>query len=229
VRPLPLPRLALALGLFALLGVAGSPARGETSELVSTRLIYAKAKRIRIHPQVAPGRPGVVSIVPGHGRARGHGPLVRYAVAVEGGLPIDAPAFARAVEHVLADPRSWGAGGAARFQRTDAASARFTVVLTSPSTTDRLCGSAQTNGRYSCASGDRAILNFRRWRTGAGSYGRDLAGYRVYMVNHEVGHVLGHGHARCDRAGARAPVMMQQTKGVRPCRPNPWPLPGERW
>jgi hypothetical protein len=48
------------------------------------------------------------------------------------------------------------------------------------------------------------------------------------MVNHEVGHVLGRGHAFCPAAGAPAPVMVQQTKGVAPCRPNPWPLAWER-
>jgi Protein of unknown function (DUF3152) len=47
------------------------------------------------------------------------------------------------------------------------------------------------------------------------------------MVNHEVGHALGRGHAACPRAGDPARVMMQQTKGVDACRPNPWPLDHE--
>ena len=55
-----------------------------------------------------------------------------------------------------------------------------------------------------------------------------LALYRRYLVNHVVGHLLGHGHSSCQAAGARAPVMMQQTMGVGACRANGRPLPWER-
>ena len=71
------------------------------------------------------------------------------------------------------------------------------------------------------------MLNAGRWRDGAPAFAGTLMRYRRFMANHEVGHALGHGHRDCPAAGAPAPVMMQQTKGVGSCRPNPWPLDAE--
>ena len=132
------------------------------------------------------------------------------------------------VARVLRDRRSWG-GGAVIFRRVSELPARFRVALASPATTDRLCAPLDTRGIYSCHQDGRAVLNYMRWRSGAPSYRGELKRYRTYLVNHEVGHALGHSaHRACPAAGMRAPVMMQQTKGVAPCESNPWPLGPER-
>jgi hypothetical protein len=145
-------------------------------------------------------------------------------VLVEGGLGVDGGAFAQEVDRVLADPRSWTAGGRRSLQRVDSR-ADLRVVLASPETTDRLCAPLTTHGRLSCGSGHTAVLNAARWLTGATAYAGRLEDYRAYLVNHEVGHTLGRGHAGCPGAGRLAPVMMQQTLGVGGCRPSPWPFP----
>jgi hypothetical protein len=46
--------------------------------------------------------------------------------------------------------------------------------------------------------------------------------YRRYVVLHEMGHALGHGHKTCAIPGSPAPIMMQQTLGTGLCKPNPW-------
>jgi hypothetical protein len=154
---------------------------------------------------------------------RGH-PLAgarRLLVLVEGGLPVNRRVFARWVSGTLRDPRSWGVPVAP----VAAEPADLRVALARPGLTDALCAPLQTRGAYSCGIHGRAVLNFERWRDGAKPWEDDLAGYRRYLVNHEVGHLLGRVHEPCPTPGARAPVMMQQTKGVGGCRPNAWPRP----
>ena len=168
---------------------------------------------------------GRLRVVPGGSPRSGSGPLHRYRVEVEGGLGVDARSFAAEVDRVLADDRSWGAGGRASFQRVDAGPVRFRVVLASPRTTDRLCRPFDTRSRYSCGLLDRAVINSARWLRGAPAYDGRLADYRQYVVNHEVGHALDHRHERCPGRGRQAPVMLQQTIGLRGCRANPWPYP----
>jgi hypothetical protein len=162
------------------------------------------------------------------GPHNGTGYLYCYIVETEGGLGVDRRAFALLVESVLSSPKGWGGDGTRAFQRVSTGPVSFRVTLASPGTTDRLCAPLVTNGIYSCHQGERAVLNSWRWTNGADSFGTDLDGYRRYMINHEVGHALGKGHLYCTSAGAPAPIMMQQTKGVGGCTPNPWPLPYER-
>ena len=168
---------------------------------------------------------GRLAVVPGRGPASGSGEAAPYVVEVEGGLGVDPAAFAREVEQVLADPRSWGAGGRRALQRVDGGDVAFRVALVSPATTDRLCAPLDTNGYFSCGTGGRAVLNAARWLTGANAYPGPLPAYRQYLVNHEVGHLLGHGHEPCPGPGAPAPVMMQQSKGLEGCTAGSWPYP----
>ena len=169
---------------------------------------------------------GDLVVAPGSSAVHGNGRLRRFSVEVEKGLAIDPAAFAAVVESVLFDPRGWAAEMS--FQRVSSGPVAFRVTLASPRTTDRLCAPLDTGGIYSCWDGARAVLNAMRWFEGARSYAGDLASYRTYMVNHEVGHGLGHGHRTSCGAGGLAPVMMQQTKSLYGSRRNPWPLAGER-
>ena len=153
------------------------------------------------------------------------GTLLTYRVAVEQGIAgISADAFADAVARTLADPRGWTATGKWRLQRV-AADARydFTIYLATPATRDKLCKSEYD--RYtSCRRDNSVVLNVARWVHGVPDYGADLATYRQYMVNHETGHRLYHGHELCPGPGRPAPVMEQQTLGLHGCVANAWPM-----
>ncbi|WP_245787556.1 DUF3152 domain-containing protein [Amycolatopsis saalfeldensis] len=196
-------------------------------------------------------------VVPGSGEKIGTGRLYRYTVEVEDGIDPSSYAgddsFASAVQGTLSDAKSWTADGKLALQRVDGSSARpdFRVSLTTPDTTHRpdTCGFSITY-EASCfrSSKHRVLINLARWVRGAKAYGPNLSGYRVYAINHEVGHALGHSHVGCGGDGQPAPVMMQQSFGVaddyvarlndvpggdqgavpadhRTCVTNEWPFP----
>ncbi|MET7471124.1 DUF3152 domain-containing protein [Micromonospora sp. NPDC005686] len=161
----------------------------------------------------------------------GTGRLMRYRVAVERDITgLSAAEFAAQVTAILAGPGGWTTDGRLTLRRVGARGpADFTVHLATPGTRDDLCQGGPD--RYtSCRNGSRVVVNVARWVRGAPAYGSDLAAYRRYVVNHEVGHRLGHGHERCPGRGRPAPVMQQQTLGLHGCTPNPLPfLRGERY
>jgi hypothetical protein len=173
---------------------------------------------------------GTVAVVDGSSGVYGTGPLQRFVVEVEDGIGMDGPAFAAAVEATLGDPRSWGHDGAMSFQRVGAAEAAagdydFKVSLISPGSMETYCPGVGTGGYTSCRYGERAVINLARWETAVPDYAGDVATYRQYVVNHEVGHALGNGHEQCPGPGQLAPVMQQQTLGLQGCQKNAWPFP----
>ncbi len=160
----------------------------------------------------------------GSQNAAGTGRLWRYTVEVETDIHnIEVNDFAEAVTKTLNDPRGWTAGGQIRMMRVNSGEPHeFTVYLVTPATRDKLCADSP-EGYTSCRNGSRVVLNIARWINGVPNYGADLAEYRQYMVNHEVGHRLGHDHELCPGVGQPAPIMQQQTLGLHGCRANPWP------
>jgi hypothetical protein len=173
---------------------------------------------------------GSLSVVDGTSAVLGTGPLERFIVEVEDGIDVDGAGFAAAVEATLGDPRSWGNGGRMSFQRVGAAEAaagefELRVSLVSPGSMETYCPGVGTGGYTSCRYGDRAVINLARWATAVPHYDGDIATYRQYVVNHEVGHAPGHGHVDCPGPGQVAPVMLQQTLRLDGCVKNAWPFP----
>ncbi|MBH5336869.1 DUF3152 domain-containing protein [Streptomyces pactum] len=191
------------------------------------------ARKYPLDPRLAAD--GSFATIPGRDKAPGTGPVTRYRVDVERGLPLDGELFAEAVHRTLNDDRSWGHGGARTFERVSSGRADFVITLASPATTAKWCaksGLDTTVDNVSCdsASTERVMINAYRWAQGAATYGDDkLHTYRQMLINHEVGHRLGRNHEFCSADGALAPVMMQQTKFLTTdgatCRINAWPYP----
>lgn len=204
----------------------------------------AVAKPTGAYPSAEPLQPeatpsaGTASTVPQRGSGsftlaggatptRGSGGrLVRYQVKVENGSGQDASTFATAVDATLADPRGWTAAHQWSFQRVVGGSVDAVVLLATPSTTNRICraGGLDPGGYTSCRTGNQVVINLARWLLAVPAFGGDIATYRQYVVNHEMGHQLGRGHVRCGASGLPAPVMQQQTLGLQGCKPNAWPF-----
>ena len=174
--------------------------------------------------QAAVAPTGQFRVVPGSSAVVGAGRVVTYRVELETGLTLADATVAATVDAALADPRSWTAPGDVALQRVDG-DAEVVIRLATPATVDQLCLPLRTNGIFSCHSNGSVNLNVMRWQQGAEGWPLPMSEYRAYMVNHEVGHSLGHGHTGCPGAGAVAPVMMQQTKGLEGCTANAWPYP----
>lgn len=137
-----------------------------------------------------------------------------YMIEVEDGIssPELDQVFAAEVDAVLADPRSWIGGGTFSLARVDTGDPDIRISLTSQMTVRGSCGwSVPLEASCFNGSAGRVFLNDARWVRGAMSFNGDLAAYRSYAVNHEVGHALGMSHQPCAGAGALAPVMMQQS------------------
>jgi hypothetical protein len=178
---------------------------------------------------------GRFSTVAGHEKGPSKGRVVRYRVDIEQGLPLEGGLFAEAVHKTLNDKRSWAHDGERSFERVSTGKADFVITLASPRTTDVWCAKSDldtSEEKVSCdsAATERVMINAFRWARGAPTYGSgQMHSYRQMLINHEVGHRLGHGHVGCPKDGKLAPVMMQQTKFLSTdgatCKPNAWAHP----
>lgn len=197
-------------------------------------------------------------VVPGTEPQVGQGSVkvVRYTVEVEDGIDATAfggdDVFAAMVDQTLTNPKGWTHNPQFAFIRIDTGKPDLRISLTSPMTVRAGCGyefeleTSCYNPSYP-ASGrrgqPRVFINEARWVRGAIPFEGDVGSYRQYVINHEVGHAVGHlHHEPCEKQGGLAPVMMQQTFSTsdddlakfdpdfvkadgKTCRYNPWPYP----
>jgi hypothetical protein len=168
--------------------------------------------------------PGPASAGPGFPPGEATSRTFTYEVRTRGTVVADVAVFRRIAAETLNDRRGWSLGGSIRYREV-ASGGSFTLWLAAPS---ELPGfSPVCSAQYSCRVGRNVIINDARWRTGTSAW-PDVAEYQHYVINHELGHWLGRGHASCPAAGGPAPVMQQQSIGLQGCRTNTWPLASEK-
>lgn len=153
----------------------------------------------------------------------------KYCIAGKGNVgKLDG--FANTVYRVLNDSRGWPRAGAT-FTKADEG-CDFTIVLSEAKYLPSFDAGCST--KYSCRVGNHVIINLDRWNDGIEDWkkaGGDLARYRTMVINHEVGHALGHvdNETTCAGAGKPAPLMQEQSMHLDGCTVNEWPLDDELW
>ena len=148
---------------------------------------------------------------------------LNYAVKIEPSLGLDPLCIKNLLFLILNNDTGWKNITEKQFQLTSVEESDYVYIFASPEKTDEICAPIETNSIYSCRKEQNIVLNFFRWKNGAEDFKNDMETYRIYLINHETGHILGWGHVGCPKEGAIAPVMMQQSKGTEGCIPYGWP------
>ncbi len=154
--------------------------------------------------------------------------VVTFDVGGLGNIKGDLGEYRTVVNSILTDSRGWARANV-KFQYVESGG-RLHMILTEPGKIGAINGCAS---ELSCTVFPNVYINDDRWLGGSDSYnalGVSVAQYREMVVNHEVGHFLGHDHiTSCETSTGKAPIMLQQSTGLRGCSPNSWPLPSELW
>ena len=146
-----------------------------------------------------------------------------YGIKIEPSLNLDSNCIKNLLFLILNDEKGWINVTEKSFNQTSIEDSDFVYVFATPEKTDELCYPLETNGIFSCRNEQEIVINNFRWENGAIDFLKDIEMYRLYLINHETGHLLGWGHADCPKEGAIAPIMMQQSKGTNGCIPYGWP------
>ncbi|RYQ28879.1 DUF3152 domain-containing protein [Bifidobacterium pseudolongum] len=173
--------------------------------------IYAKAKQTAVSSGAMPTR-------------------MTYCIASRGNVG-SVDHFANTVYRALNDVRGWPRAGVVFAQGQ---SGQCDVTITLAEAKELPSFSAGCSEEYSCRVGNDVIINKTRWDGAVQHWfdaGATLAQYRTMVINHEVGHALGHidNETPCGGNKQAAPLMQEQSMFLKECSPNTWPLDSELW
>ncbi|AJA06328.1 membrane protein [Candidatus Nanosynbacter lyticus] len=153
---------------------------------------------------------------------------VSYTISTKGNVRSNLVEFSKQVSETLNDSRGWSRIGVVFREVTSGGD--FDLILSQAELLPTF--SSGCDAEWSCRVGKSVIINDNRWSgatTAWNDAGGDMRNYRHMVINHEVGHWLGHGHLNCSGANNPAAVMQQQSIDLQGCAFNPWPLDSELW
>jgi len=145
---------------------------------------------------------------------------LRYKISIESDIKRSLKNFKKDIHNILSNPKSWKVNFVQNDTNFD-----LEITLASAKNIKTYCGFSG----LSCAdpTNNKVWINNSRWTNGAKPSKLSLKNYRIYLINHEVGHLLGFGHA-VPKKNRRVPVMNQHTLGLKGGNPWMWPLPSEQ-
>ncbi len=153
---------------------------------------------------------------------------VTYTISTKGNVRSNLSEFSKLVNETLNDNRGWARMGIVFKEVKEGGS--FNLVLSQAELMSSF--SSGCDADWSCRVGSSVIINDNRWSGATAAWnkaGGDIRNYRHMVINHEVGHWLGHGHLNCSGVNNPAAVMQQQSIDLQGCTFNPWPLDSELW
>ncbi len=178
--------------------------------------------------QIAAEEAARLAAQPAGARSNLAGRIVTYSVIQKGVTSADFASFQANANATMNDSRGWARLGMS-FRQV-ASGGEFVLVLSQASLVPSF--SSACSADWSCRVGQYVIINQDRWNgatTAWNNAGGSLRDYQHMVINHEVGHWLGHDHLSCSGAGNLAPIMLQQSIDLQGCKFNPWPLASELW
>lgn len=213
---------------------ADEPEAMKVSDYSELRQVLKKVKTPSIEQpqwlqdQIAAEEAARQAQIPAGARTNAAGRVVTYSVQQRGITSANYTSFQSYANQTLNDSRGWARLGLS-FQQV-ATGGEFILVLSEASLVPSF--STACSAQWSCRVGVYVIINQDRWNgatTAWNNAGGSLRDYQHMVINHEVGHWLGHDHASCSGAGNLAPIMLQQSIDLQGCTFNPWPLASELW
>jgi hypothetical protein len=143
-----------------------------------------------------------------------------YSIEFDKDIIINTNLVIKKITSVLEDKRGWKRLGYNFYHKDKNPKFKIKIVKE-----EKIIKACKFSG-LSCAdmSTNTIYINIKRWRNGSKRSKLSLDDYRTYILNHEIGHLIGRDHVQCNKSGSKVAVMVQQTLGISDCKPNPWPL-----